>query len=128
MAKWLTQPWLDEVRKLAQDQPARPGVSARVQVVVTGGPDGETASSWVVEEGMLADARLGRLDEPDVTFTAGHDVAVSIQKGELDPSAAFMQGNVKVAGDMSKVMALLPVTSTVEYRRLVDDLATHTEF
>ena len=37
MSKWLTQEWLDETRKMAEGQPERPGASARMQYVVTGG-------------------------------------------------------------------------------------------
>ena len=39
MAKYLSQQWLDEGRKLAEDQPVRPGATAKMQYVVTGGPD-----------------------------------------------------------------------------------------
>ena len=31
MAKWLTQEWLDEGKKLAEGQPERPGASAKLQ-------------------------------------------------------------------------------------------------
>ena len=33
-----------------------------------------------------------------------------VQEGSLDPNAAFMQGRMKVAGDMAKLMALMPLT------------------
>jgi len=49
MAKWLTQEWLDEGRKLAEGQPERPGASARLQYVVTGGPDGDIRYYWVLD-------------------------------------------------------------------------------
>ena len=38
MAKYLSQEWLDEGRKLAQEFPERPGATARMQFAVTGGP------------------------------------------------------------------------------------------
>ena len=47
---------------------------------------------------------------------------------ELDPSAAFMQGRVKVVGDMGKVMALMPLTHSDEYRDAQVELAAQTEF
>ena len=40
-----------------------------------------------------------------MTLTTGYADAVKIQKGELDANAAFMQGKVKVTGNMAKVMA-----------------------
>ena len=45
MSKWLTQEWLDESTRLAATQPVRPGVSARLQYVVTGGPGGDVETT-----------------------------------------------------------------------------------
>src|SRR5205807_1367446 len=59
MAKWLTQEWLDQTRKMAESQPERPGASARMQYVVTGGPEGEIKYYWVLENGKLLDSQLG---------------------------------------------------------------------
>ena len=56
----------------------------------------------------MIEAKLGKLDDAEVTLTTGYDDAVKIQKGELDANAAFMQGKVKVTGNMAKVMSLLP--------------------
>jgi len=41
MAKYLSQEWLDEGRKLSDEFPERPGASARMQYVVTGAPEGD---------------------------------------------------------------------------------------
>jgi hypothetical protein len=128
MTKWLTQEWLDESRRLAQSQPERPGASARMQYVVTGGPEGDIEYYWVLEDGRLVDSRLGRLADAEVTLTTGYEDAVRIQKSELDPNTAFMQGRVKVAGNMATVMALLPITNTPEYKQLQRDIAAVTEF
>jgi hypothetical protein len=60
MAKYLTQEWLDESRKLAEDQPVRPGATAKMQYVVTGAPEGEDIKYyWVLEDGKLLDSQLG---------------------------------------------------------------------
>ncbi len=111
MVKWLTQQWLDETRQMAEGQPERPGVAARMQYVVTGGPGGDIEYYWVLADGRLTDSRLGRLEDAEVTLTTGYDDAVRIQRGELDANAAFMQGKVKVTGNMATVMALLPITN-----------------
>ena len=54
--------------------------------------------------------------------------AVAMQKGELDPNVAFMQGRMKVAGSMGVMMSLLPVTNTPEYQELRRRIAEVTEF
>ena len=103
MAKWLTQEWLDEGRKLAEGQPERPGATARMQYVVTGGPDGDVRYYWVLENGKLLESQLGDLPDAEVTLTQSYEDAMRIQKGELDANAAFMQGRVKVTGNMAKL-------------------------
>ena len=128
MSKWLSQEWLDETRKMSESQPERPGASARMQYVVTGAPDGDINYYWILENGRLVEATLGKLDDAEVTLTTGYDDAVKIQKNELDANAAFMQGKVKVTGNMAKVMSLLPITNSPEYKQLQTEIAAITEF
>jgi alkyl sulfatase BDS1-like metallo-beta-lactamase superfamily hydrolase len=128
MSRWLTQEWFDETRKMAEEQPERPGISARMQYVVTGGPDGDIEYYWVLENGKLNESKLGHLDDSEVTLTTSYVDAAKIQKGELDANAAFMQGKVKVTGNMAKVMSLLPITNSPEYRQLQREIAEITEY
>ena len=128
MPKFLTQEWLDEQKRLAESQPERPGASARMQYVVTGAPGGDIEYYWVLEDGRLTEAQVGNLDDAEVTLTQTWDDAVQIQKGDLDVNAAFMQGRVKVTGNMAKVMSLLPLTNSPEYKQLQDDLRAITEY
>ena len=128
MPKWLTQDWLDEQRRLAEGQPERPGASARMQYVITGGPEGDVRYYWLLENGKLVDSRLGDVDDAEVTLTLSNDDAMKIQKGELDPNAAFMQGRIKVTGNMAKLMALLPITNSPEYQQFQQELREVTEY
>ncbi len=128
MPKYLSQEWLDEARALAQDQPERPGASATMQFVVTGGPDGDIKYYWVLENGVLTEAALGELPDPEVTLTTGYADSVAIQKGDLDANAAFMQGKTKVTGNMGKLMQLMPLTMSPEYRALQDQVRARTEY
>lgn len=50
-------------------------------------------------------ARAGD-EAADVTLTADAETFKSILDGELDPTAAFMGGQLSVDGDMGKAMAL----------------------
>ena len=128
MVKWLTQEWLDESTRLAADQPERPGASARLQYLIEGGPDGDVAYYWIVEDGHLRENRLGTLGDADVTLTESYDDAMAMQKGELDANAAFMQGKIKVAGDVAQLMALLPITMSPEFETFQKAVLEITEF
>jgi alkyl sulfatase BDS1-like metallo-beta-lactamase superfamily hydrolase len=129
MAKYLTQEWLDESRKLAEDQPVRPGATAKMQYVVSGAPEGEDIRYyWVLEDGKLLDSQIGEAADSDFTLTMSYDDAKKVQQGELDPNAAFMQGRMKVSGNMAKLMSLLPLTNSPEYRALQEQIREITEY
>ena len=63
-----------------------------------------------------------------MTLTESYEDAMRIQKGELDANAAFMQGRVKVTGNMAKLMAMLPITNSAEYKQLQIETLEITEF
>jgi putative sterol carrier protein len=128
MPKWLSQEWMDESKKLAADQPERPGASARMQYIVTGGPDGDVHYYWILENGKILESTLGDLPDAEVTMTQTYEDAQKIQKGELDANAAFMQGRVKVTGNMAKLMALLPLTNAPEYKELQEQIGAITDY
>ena len=128
MAKYLTQEWLDEGRELAKDQAETPGASAKMQYVLSGAPGGELKYYWVLENGKLLESQLGEIAEPDFTMSMSYDDSVLVQKGELDVNAAFMQGRVKVAGNMGKLMQLMPLTNSPEYKALHERVGEITEF
>ena len=128
MAKWLTQEWLDENTRLAVDQPERPGASARLQYRITDGPDGEVDYYWVVVDGKLVENRLGVLADAEVTLIETYEDAKAMQLGELDANTAFMQGRIKVEGDVAKLMSLLPITMSPEFEAFVREVLKITEF
>lgn len=128
MAKWLTQDWLDEYGKLAEGQPERPGMSATLQYTVTGCPDGEVTYYQVIQDGKIVEGKIGEHADPEVKMTQTYQDAMKIAKGELEPGAAFMQGKIKVDGDMSKIMSLLPMTNSPEYRQMQVELRAATEY
>jgi len=47
-------------------------------------------------------------DDASLVFTAKAADAEALQNGDLNLNVAFMQGRVKAAGDMTKLMELLP--------------------
>lgn len=128
MSKWLSAEWLDEYRKLSESQPVRDGATATIQYEILDGPDGDIFYYWVVEDGKLLECKLGEIDDPELTLSEQYNDAMAIQKGEMDATAAFMQGKIKVAGNMGKLMSLLPVTTSPEYLELQQSIAAKTQF
>lgn len=126
MSEWLSEEWFEELRRVGSAQPQHPGASARVQFVLVGGPDGEVRYYWVVEDGRLTACGLGELDDAELTLTESFDDALAIQRGELDSSAAFMQGRIKVGGSMTRLLALLPLLSSPEHRAAMEELNERT--
>jgi putative sterol carrier protein len=128
MVKFLTQEWLDLQRELAQDFPERPGASARMQYKVTGAPDGEVAFYAVIENGKMLENSLGEDAQAEFTMAVGYDDFVKVSKQELDANAAFMQGRIKVTGNMGKLMSLMPLTQSPEYKAIAEKLDAQTDY
>jgi putative sterol carrier protein len=99
-----------------------------VQHIVTGTPDGEVRYVLTVVDGRIADVTSGPDDSADVTYTHTYADAQAIARGELDATVAAMQGRVKTAGDMGKVMALMPLSRSEELRALLADCAGQTAY
>lgn len=128
MAKYLSQEWLDLQREQSAEFPERPGATARMQYLVTGTPDGDISYYSVIENGKMLENQLGTDDDAEFTITTSYEDAMSIAKGELDANAAFMQGKVKVTGNMGKLMALMPLTQSPEYKAISEKVRDRTEF
>jgi alkyl sulfatase BDS1-like metallo-beta-lactamase superfamily hydrolase len=128
MPPYLSQEWLDEARVLAESQPERPGASAQMQYVVSGGPNGDIKYYWILQDGRLLESALGDAPGADLTLTITYEDSVKVQSGELDANAAFMQGRMKVAGNMAKFMQLLPLTTSPEYKALQEQVRQITTF
>ena len=92
------------------------------------GPDGDIKYYWILQDGKLLESALGDAPEADFTLTLTYEDSVKVQNGELDANAAFMQGRMKVAGNMAKFMELLPLTNSPEYKALQAQVRTVTTY
>ena len=128
MVKYLSQEWLDMGKELGQEFPERPGATAIMQFVTTGTPEGDVTYHQVLENGKILESKLGDNANADFTITSTYEDAVKIQKGELDANAAFMQGRMKVTGNMGKLMSLMPLTQSPEYKAIQAKVAEKTDF
>lgn len=129
MVAFLSQDWLDALRSSTEGLPAAPGASALVQFVVNGAPEGSVVYSTQYDDGRVVDAAVGKpAGDPDLTVTLTYGDAVQLARGDLELSAAYMQGTVKVEGDMSHLFLLLPATHRPPYTAAITDLAAKTDF
>src|SRR3954453_1061349 len=128
MAKFLSQERLDLQKELAQEFPERPGATARMQYKVTGGPDGDVAFFTVIDNGKIQENTVGEDPTAEFTMTVSYDDFVKTSKGELDANAAFMQGRLKVTGNMGKLMSLMPLTQSAEYKAIADKVNAETDY
>jgi hypothetical protein len=100
---FLSDAWLDEVQKLAAE--AGGGImpsGVQLNMVVTGSPEGD--KELHVSDGAFGP---GLVDAP-TKLTVPYDVARSmfIKGDQAAAMQAFMSGQIKVEGDMTKLMAM----------------------
>jgi putative sterol carrier protein len=109
---FLSDEWMEAakaVRDEYADQVSPPAHAIRMNQVVTDVPFGDgTINTYLDTSGGEAVMELGELDTPDLTVTTDYATAKAITvDGDAQVAMqAFMQGKVKVQGDMSKLMLL----------------------
>jgi putative sterol carrier protein len=128
MAKYLSKEWHDAAKEFAQAFPEKPGATAKMALKVTGGPEGDIEYYQIIENGKVLEQSLGTLPDADFTMVSTWDDSVKIQKGELDANAAFMTGKMKVLGNVGKVMSLMPLTMSPEYKQIQEQVREITEY
>jgi hypothetical protein len=109
---FLSDEWLDEARAIRAEYDGRGGGiehAVRVNLVVVEVPfgDGVVHAHADTSSGELV-LDVGHIDPADLTVTIGYDIARAMLV-EGNPQVglqAFMQGKIKVEGDIAKLMAL----------------------
>ena len=106
---FLSDEWLAEVRRIVDEQrvevPA--GTSVTMNRIVTGTPFSEDRYLHIAMQDGSADWSAGHSDNADLTLTTDYATAREILMSG-DPQAAlqaFMEGRVKIQGDLTKLMA-----------------------
>lgn len=92
---------------------AAKGHSVALQVTTTDFPDvGDKKSFIRIEKGAIS-VGSGEIEDPDVTITQSYGVAVELDKGELNPQVAFMEGKIKLKGNLMKAMSLQKLLTVI---------------
>lgn len=119
---FLSEPWFDAVEELRSEQPDAPAAmaDATINITVTGGPDGD------VDVHLAAGAfDRGHTEDAPTKLTVPYEVAkkLFIDGDQSAAMQAFMSGQIKVEGDMTKVMALQTASPTAEQQAFQAKLA-----
>jgi putative sterol carrier protein len=85
----------------------KPDQAGELRATIQFDLSGEGGGQWTV---TIAERKLtvntGQAQAPSLTLTATTGDYLSIINGELNPMAAFMQGKVRVRGDMPLLMKM----------------------
>ncbi len=85
---------------------AAKGHNVVLQVLTKDFPgEGDKKSFIRIDKGAIL-VGSGEVEDPDITITQDYDIAVQLDKGELNPQVAFMERKIKVKGNLMKVMSL----------------------
>jgi putative sterol carrier protein len=114
--KFLSEEWAKAVTEALNSddafKSAAQGQNAKIQQIVTK-PDGEVKYYFKVDNGQ-AEVSLGEIDGSDATLSQDYDTAVALAKNELNGTAAYMSGKLKlVSGDLMKLMQLQGLINTL---------------
>lgn len=122
--EFLSDEWFTAVEALGPPPPPSGPDPGPINVVVTR-PDGEDVelhfAGGAMGRGLHADAQT--------TMTTAYDVAKSlfIQRDQQAAMQAFMSGQIRIQGDMTKLMAMGNATPTPEQEAFAQQVRDLTE-
>jgi putative sterol carrier protein len=113
--KYLSEEWAKSVTEALnanetfKQQAA--GKTVKLQNVVTGG-DGETKYYFKLQDGQ-ADVGIGEIDDAEATLSSDYETSSALSRNELNATAAYMSGKLKIQGDLMKLMQLQGLFNTM---------------
>lgn len=105
MARFLTQEWLDDLVSALDSSldASLEDVRITLQQIVTDAPDGQVAW-WTTFDNGAVTVGFGHAEEADVTITEDYETGAALARGDLNFQGAFMQGKLKITGNMGKLL------------------------
>jgi putative sterol carrier protein len=102
VAPFLSDAWLDDLEVAAASARLAPELRVTIQQVVADA-SGEVAFAIVVDQGTVA-VRRGHHASADVSFRQDRATASAIARGELSAQVAFLDGRLRLGGDISAIL------------------------
>jgi putative sterol carrier protein len=124
---FLSDAWMDAARAIREkyaDQVPEVTTVIKINQVVTDVPfgDGEVRSYLDTSSGTVT-MELGELDDADATVTTDYATAKAlfVDQDQTVAMQAFMNGQIKVQGDMMKMMAMQTAIPENEFSQTIAD-------
>jgi SCP-2 sterol transfer family len=106
--RYLSARWIDAARQAIAADASLPaalaGVTLTVEQTVEDGPDGTVSWHIAIVDGA-ASLVPGPAEKPDLRFTTAYGTAAQIASGALAAQLAFVEGRLRVGGDLSLLIA-----------------------
>jgi putative sterol carrier protein len=113
--KFLTDEWAQAVTEALNSndafKQAAAGKTVKLQNVVAEA-DGEKRY-YLDLEGGAAKVSMGELPDAEATLSSDYDTAAAMSRNELNATAAYMSGKLKIQGDLMKLMQLQGLFNTL---------------
>lgn len=123
MVRYLSDEWLVEAAAALEGAPALSS-SVTVGYRVEGGPDGDRRYRIASRpDGLVLEPGD---DDADVTLIQPWETACAVARGTRSAQRAFLDGDVRIAGDVRAVLGLAPELASIEDR--LAGLRSRTEY
>ena len=113
--KYLSDEWAKSVTEAVNAHDAfkqqATGKSVKLQYVITTA-DGEVKYYTELKDGQ-ATVGIGEIDDPEATLSSDYDTSAALYRNELNATAAYMSGKLKIQGDLMKLMQLQGIVNTI---------------
>ena len=103
MASFLSEEWFDQIGDAGRDSDEAPATLV-LQHTVTGTPHGEVCYHLRLSPGRVTVVR-GPAPAADVTFAEEYATAAAVASGSRPAPAALLAGDIRVGGDLAKLLA-----------------------
>ena len=113
--KFLTEEWARAVTDALNSndawKQAGAGKTVKIQNVVSA-PDGEKKYYLNLADGY-SEVSVGELPDAEATLSSDYETAAAMSRNELNATAAYMSGKLKIQGDLMRLMQLQGLFNTL---------------